>query len=93
MMMLNLSKFALAAAIAIFGLTATGNSALAGKEVFERSKPHVNVGSIGKIRTQSGGQTNAGMLLPAVQATRSYTPPPPPQPPSSTSQDDCMSCD
>jgi len=93
----NLSKFVLAAAISAIGVTATANSALAGKEVFVRTKVHVNFSTIGRTKVRPREPANAAMLIPAVQAARDYTPPPPPQqspqPPSSPSQDDCMSCD
>jgi hypothetical protein len=49
-----------AAAAATVALPLFAVDAMAAKEKFQRTKPHVNVGTIGNVDQEPGGQTNAG---------------------------------
>lgn len=62
------TRLILAASLALFASQAFVTGAMAAKEKFERTKPHVNVGTIGKTETPGDlttGQSTGVVVPPA----------------------------
>jgi hypothetical protein len=72
--------------LALLAVTLPATDGLAQKEQFQRTKPHVNVGTIGDTQTQTGNLTGQpacpppSSALPAVQAPQGDTRCVPPNP-------------